>query len=320
MRISLITPAHKRSRAGNRTTAMRWARILRDLGAHVQVATAYEGESADLMIALHAWRSADSIRQFRARYPERPLVVALTGTDVYRFQESHPEITLGSMVLADALVGLHELVADALPERLRDKVKVIYQSVPPHPHRLAAHRRAFEVLVIGHLREEKDPLRAAYAARELPSESRIAIVHLGMAHDETWAEAARDEMARNPRYHWRGEVPGWAVRRWLGRAPLMVLSSIMEGGANVISEALVAGVPMIASEIPGSIGLLGRDYPGYYPVRDTAALTRMLQRAETDPTFLEELRRHCMARAPLFDPARERQAWRDLLAQLNGGA
>src|SRR5208282_4453479 len=142
--------------------------------------TAYGGEPADLMIALHAWRSADSIRKFRARYPERPLVVALTGTDVYRFQESHPEITLGSMALADALVGLHELVADALPERLRDKVKVIYQSVPPPPRRLPTRRRAFEVLVIGHLREEKDPLRAAYAARELPAESRITIVHLGM--------------------------------------------------------------------------------------------------------------------------------------------
>jgi glycosyltransferase involved in cell wall biosynthesis len=100
----------------------------------------------------------------------------------------------------------------------------------------------------------------------------------------------------------------------------MVLSSIMEGGANVISEALVAGVPVIASKIPGSIGLLGRDYPGYYPVRDTASLTRMLQRAETDPAFLEELRRHCVARAPLFDPARERQEWRNLLAQLSGGA
>jgi len=175
----------------------------------------------------------------------------------------------------------------------------------------------FEVLVIGNLREEKDPLRTALAARALPETSRIRVVHLGMAHDEPWAEAARAEEAANPRYRWRGEVPGWMVRRALARAPLMVLSSIMEGGANVVSEALVAGVPVLASAIPGSIGLLGRDYPGYFPVGDTAALTELLHRAETDANFLDTLHRHCAARAPLFAPARERDAWWSLLHEVS---
>ena len=96
----------------------------------------------------------------------------------------------------------------------------------------------------------------------------------------------------------------------------MVLSSIMEGGANVISEAIVAGVPVIASDIAGSVGLLGPDYPGYYPVGDTAALAQQMLRAEQEPGFLDELRRHCASRAALFDPARELDSWRDLLAQM----
>ena len=58
----------------------------------------------------------------------------------------------------------------------------------------------FEVLVIGHLRDEKDPLRAAEASRSLPESSRIRVVHLGRAHDEAWADRARAEMDRNPRY------------------------------------------------------------------------------------------------------------------------
>ncbi len=318
MKISLITPAHKSARTGNRTTAMRWTRILRDLGHRVNVATHYDQKPADLMIALHAWRSADSIRAYRAHYPQRPLVVGLAGTDIYRYQHSDPEVTLASMAMADLLVGLHDLVGEAIPAEMRGKLHVIYQSAPPLPHRLPPLRDVFEVLVVGHLREEKDPLRTAHAARALPAESRIRVVHLGMAHDTRWSEAARAEMAENPRYRWRGEVPGWAVRRALARAPLMVLSSIMEGGANVISEALAAGVPVLASEIAGSIGLLGRGYPGYFAVRDTAALTGLLHRAETDPEFLAGLRRHCAARAPLFDPARERQAWHDALDQLTG--
>lgn len=320
MKISLITPAHKAARTGNRTTAMRWARILRSLGHRVQVATQYDGTPVDLMIALHAWRSADSIRIYRARYPQQPLIVGLAGTDIYRFQQSHPETTRGSMALADMLVGLHDLVADAIPSDMHSKLRVIYQSAPALPRRLSPRRDVFEVLVIGHLREEKDPLRAAYAVRTLPAGSRIRVEHLGMAHDEHWAETARAEMAENPRYHWRGDVPGWAVRRALARAPLMVLCSIMEGGANVISEALAAGVPVLASEIAGSVGLLGRDYPGYFPVGDTAALTALLRRTETDPGFLEALRRHCAARAPLFDPTRERAAWQDVLQHFTGAA
>jgi glycosyltransferase involved in cell wall biosynthesis len=96
----------------------------------------------------------------------------------------------------------------------------------------------------------------------------------------------------------------------------MVLSSIMEGGANVVSEALVAGVPVLASKIDGSVGLLGRDYPGYFPLGDTEALSALLHRAETDPAFQADLRRHCAAHAPLFEPAREQRSWHDALREL----
>ena len=78
------------------------------------------------------------------------------------------------------------------------------------------------------------------------------------------------------RYRWRGEVPGWQVRREFARSHVMVISSVMEGGANVVSEAIVAGVPVIASKIDGNVGLLGADYRGYYPAQDTAALAALL--------------------------------------------
>jgi putative glycosyltransferase (TIGR04348 family) len=315
VKISLITPASKQSHAGNGVTARRWAHHLRALGHEVRVAREYRDEPADLMIALHAWRSSASIERFRARRAEAPLVVALTGTDIYRYAKSDAATTFRSLDLADTLVGLHDLVRDALPRAYQRKLTVIHQSATA-PARRPPLRRFFEVLVIGHLREEKDPLRAATAARLLPASSRIRIVHLGGAYNRQWDKRARREMAENPRYRWLGDVPGHAVRRALARAPLMVLSSTMEGGANVVSEAIVAGVPILASAIPGSIGLLGRDYRGYFPVGDTAALARLMRRAENDPAFRVALERHCAKRAPLFAPERERQAWRGLLARL----
>jgi putative glycosyltransferase (TIGR04348 family) len=221
------------------------------------------------------------------------------------------------MELADRLVGLHELVGRDIPARFRRKLAIIIQSAAPIARRPPL-KQHFEVCVVGHLREEKDSLRAALAARRLPAESHVRVVHLGRAHDAAWAEQARAEMAANSRYVWLGEVPHWRVRQVMSRARLMVLSSRMEGGANVVSEAIAAGLPIIASRIPGSVGLLGGDYRGYYPVEDDAALARLLRRAETARDFLARLEQQCRARAPLFRAARERDGWRRLIADLAG--
>ena len=315
MKISLITPAAKRSKSGNRTTADRWERILSGLGHRVTVAETYDGAGADMMVALHAWRSADSISRFREAFPRAPLIVALTGTDIYRFQDSQPKTTCRSMEIADWLVCLHDRVVRDIPAEFGAKLTVVPQSAAPLTGPRKPSVRHFDICVIGHLREEKDSLRAAYAAREAPADSRLRVIHLGKAHDASWARDAEREMARNPRYLWRGEVPGWAVRREFVKTQLMVISSIMEGGANVVSEALVAGVPVIASDISGNIGLLGEDYPGYYQTGSTAGLLALLERAEADPAFLADLALRCEALAPRFTPENEAAAWQSVFAR-----
>jgi glycosyltransferase involved in cell wall biosynthesis len=172
------------------------------------------------------------------------------------------------------------------------------------------------VAVIGHLRRVKDPFRAAKAARLLPRSSKVRVVHLGAAETVRWAALARAEMRRNPRYIWRGDRPRGEVQALLARARAIVLSSKSEGGANVISEAAAAGVPVLASRIDGSVGLLGRAYPGYFPVGGTRALARLLHRIETDPGFLKRLQRAIARRAYLFMPAREKAAWAALIAEI----
>ncbi|MGH1569698.1 selenoneine biosynthesis selenosugar synthase SenB [Methylobacterium sp. P31] len=229
MRIILVTPTAATRRTGNRATATRWAGFLRELGHAVAICTEWDGAPADLMIALHAWRSAASIVGFREAYPDRPLVVTLTGTDLYHYLDAEPGRTLRSLACADRLIGLHERVGDALPEQHRGKLRVVYQSARGRAERVPASEDCFEVLVVGHLRTEKDPFRTALAARHLPAESRIRVLHLGAAHDPVWAERARTEMAANPRYVWLGDRPPALVRRLMARARLMVLSSHMEG-------------------------------------------------------------------------------------------
>ena len=297
-------------------TATRWERLLRGIGHRVTVQSDWDGTPGDMMVAIHAWRSTSSIARFRQQFPGRPLVVALSGTDIYRFRHSHPEETLHSMSVADALVCLHDLVYRAIPEAHRNKLHVIHQSAAPLKRARSPSVRTFDVCVVGHLREEKDPFRTAHAARDLPQQSRLRIIHLGKAHNDEWAAQARAEMELNPRYHWRSEVAAWQVRKEFLKTHALVHSSVMEGGANVVSEAVVADVPVIASDIDGNVGLLGEDYPGYYPVTDTEALCALLQRAETDQEFLQRLRKHGNKRKHLFTPERESRSWQYLLDSL----
>ncbi len=219
MRIGIITPAPPRSRHGNRVTALRWAKILRQLGHRVTISQNYEGEPYNLLIALHARRSHDAIKYFHREHPDKPLIVALTGTDLYRDLPKSKRAQQ-SLELATRLVILQPKAFDELPKHLHAKTRVIYQSVRPFPDTSHLRPDTFQVCVIGHLREVKDPFRAAMAARLLPESSRIRIVHVGGAMNEKMAERARREMRVNPRYKWIGEQPQRRVRQILMRSQL----------------------------------------------------------------------------------------------------
>ncbi len=319
LKIGIVTPAPKGSRHGNRVTALRWAGLLRRSGHHVRVREQWRGESFDVLVALHARRSCDAVVSFVREHPDRPCIVALTGTDLYSDLARDDESAALSIRLATRLVVLQPLAIDRLPEACRSKARTIYQSVgrmPDDTFRMAdADDADFAVVVIGHLRPVKDPFRAALAARLLPATSCIRVRHVGAAHTEAMARAARREQSENPRYRWLGELGHRDTLRALRASRLLVHSSVMEGGANVIGEAIVAGVPILASRIDGSRGLLGDDYSGYFPVEDSEALADLLRRAETDGEFLDRLRSQIAARRPLFLPETERECWDSLLGE-----
>ncbi|MBM3368823.1 MAG: TIGR04348 family glycosyltransferase [Betaproteobacteria bacterium] len=319
MRIALVTPAGAGSRAGNRHTALRWAAMLRAAGHRVVVGTQWRpGDAADLMLALHARRSHASIKAFSEAHPERPLVLALTGTDVYRDIRSSQEAQ-ESLRLADRFITLQRLAARELPSALRRKVRVVVQSsATTLRHRPVAAR--FRITVIGHLRDEKDSLRALLALERLPREVRIELIQLGEALEENLARSARSAMRREARYRWLGGVPHANALRWLASSHVLVVSSRMEGGANVVSEAIRIGVPVLASRIPGNVGLLGTDYPGYYALGDDAALAALLARARADAGFYRRLLAWMRKLRPMVAPRSEAGALRAAISFPRRGA
>lgn len=313
--ILIVSPALDGSLLGNGVTTGRWRTIFERLGYSVTSARSYVAGDFELLVALHARKSADSVRRFRQAHAGAPIVLALTGTDLY------PDLATAGvdpsiLRLADRIVVLQETGLDQLDLDLRSRGRVVVQSMPA-----IATRRPPDGLVqvafLAHLREVKDPLRPAEAAKLLPDASRIRIIHAGEELDPELGKRARVESERNLHYTWVGPLARDEALMLLARSDLFVLTSWHEGGANVVTEALASDVPIICSEIPGSVGLLGRDYPGYFPPGDTAALAELLVAAETDATFYDDLRDHCSARRPLVHPDRERAAWTELLEELS---
>jgi putative glycosyltransferase (TIGR04348 family) len=306
--VAIITPALLESNTGNGHTAARWATFLRGR-AQVTVARQWDGRPADVMIALHARRSADSIARFADAAPGSALVVVLTGTDLYRDlcsgDAATRRLTERSLQLAHRVVVLNELGRQALPEPLRAKTTVILQSAAPlAPGRKPASR--FQVAVIGHLRDEKNPQLVWQVAQQL--DPRVQIRHAGAPLDPALEAPARRAEQQTPGYRWLGELSRARARQLVRRSHLLLHPSKMEGGAQAVIEAVMAGVPVIASRIDGNAGLLGRDYPGLFAPDDADAARALIERAAREPAFLARLARACSARAGRFDPARERAA------------
>jgi putative glycosyltransferase (TIGR04348 family) len=316
MKIQLITPSPLRFNNGNKITAVRWVAILRQLGHEVALDRRYNGGRHDVLIALHARRSYPSIRRFHEINPDLPLIVVLTGTDLYRDLRTH-RTARRSLELATRIVALQPMALVDIPKRLHKKTRIIYQSAQPVRVKPPAWEKdKFRVCLIGHLRAEKDPLRAAMAVRRLPPGSRIEVVHIGRALNSRFKGRALAEAARNPRYRWLGELSHARTRKILAESHLAVITSRIEGSSNVLSEAIASSVPVVASKIPGLVGTLGKGYPGYFPVGDSRELSALLVKAESDRGFYRLLKRTCARLARLVNPAKERRAWRSLLREI----
>ncbi len=250
--IVIAAPIRPTARSGNDVTAGRWADHLERLGHHVTVVAADEQadrpdeetaallDAADMLIAIHARRSAPVIAWWADRHPDRPVVVALSGTDLYGDLPTS-DGAVASVERASALIVLQRAAAErvaGLRAEWGDKTTVIHQSVaPPLPPRRPADDE-LRVVVLAHLRSVKDPLLTARAARHLDPASRVTVHHAGQAFDRRWEEEAIEEQAANPRYHWHRELDRDAALELLATGRALACTSLTEGGANVVTEAI----------------------------------------------------------------------------------
>lgn len=312
----IVTPALADANNGNWQSARRWQRFLSPLYPTRLVKAWPDAEAVadDVMIALHARRSADSIAAWHEKHGSDRLALVLTGTDLYRDIETD-SAAQRSLELARYLVVLQEIGAERLPENVRSKARTIFQSAPGRKT-LDKPTTRLRALMVGHLREEKSPGTLFAAARLLREHHDTFIDHIGSALDPALGEAAQATMDECPNYRWLGGLPHAETRRHIQRAHVLVHCSRMEGGAHVVHEAIVSGTPVLASRIDGNVGMLGADYSGYFDWNDADGLARLLVTCRKSPNFLGQLRSQITERARLFAPEAECAAVRRLAAEL----
>jgi putative glycosyltransferase (TIGR04348 family) len=314
--IVIVSPALSDANNGNWQTAKRWATLL---SKHYRTRIVKDwpdelAQSDNILIALHARRSASAVQAWQAQRGSGQLAVVLTGTDLYRdiHVDTHAKQSLDS---AARLIVLQPLGINELPIQHRAKTHVVLQSTSSR-QTLPKTSSRLRAVMVGHLRDEKLPQTLFAAARRLQARKDIVIDHIGAGLDAQLTQDATNTAAMCKNYTWLGALPHAQTRAKIQRAHVLVHASKMEGGAHVVMEAVCSGTPVIASDIAGNQGMLGSDYQGYFPVGDANALALLLERCKDEPHFIDTLKSQCAVRAPFFAPHAELTALLQVIQSL----
>ena len=136
------------------------------------------------------------------------------------------------------------------------------------------------LLFLGRLVPEKAPDLLIRAFRHLPGDLRLVIAGGSSFTDEFVAGLER-EAAGDPRVVLAGYVFGEELDELYTNAAAFVLPSFLEGLPLTLLEAASYGTPIVASDIPPHLEVVGADAPGHRLFRsgDEAELAEALRRA-----------------------------------------
>ena len=314
MKVCVASPYPLTELKGNSVTTSRIVDILRGFGIDARGSYYFDGEDADVLISLHAVKGVKVVRDFREKMPNGRVIVLLTGTDLYQSLPEGSEAGLQNLADADRIVVVQDAAIGRLPVEVREKVVVIPASLDPIPIKGAPVVPPFAISVVGHPRPVKRPFLTIEAVAQHPEWKDVEVWQIGEALDEESRETAEEWAKKDPRYRWFGGLPREESLALCAKSSLTVNSSILEGGANAVLEAMSMGVPVLASRIEGNEGILGADYPGYF---GEGELGVVLQSIIDKRVELSDWVRLASARLPLFSRESETACWLELLTNID---
>ena len=303
MKINVCTGYPLDSPRGNTTTAYRIVERLQQAGHTATALYTDTPPNADAQISLHVLKTAAASAHF-AKNNGGPLFICLTGTDMNGGFEQSPKLSEQIINLADKLVAAHPACLPQLPDRWRSKTVVIYPSVTLPELGSGPVPSAPLFTCIGHLRPVKASHLTHAAIQRIPNADLVA-ASLGNAYDVTDGQQALLNARQDARYQWHAGFDRKTALEWMKASLATINSSLSEGGANTVIEAIQLSIPVLATNIPGNRGFLGDDYKGYFETGRADQLAELMRRCLEQPDFVERLKTQLAQRRPLFSMERE---------------
>jgi len=313
MKVCVASPYPLSELKGNSVTTDRIVAMLNEGGVKARGSYGNDGEPADILITLHAIKGAPAVFDFKKKTPNGRVIILLTGTDIYQGLAEGSQIGGDALQVADRIVVPQEAAIRKLPEKVRGKTVVIRPSLDPIAVKATSSQSPFVISVVGHLRPVKRPFLTIETLAQHPEWSDLEVWQIGQALDAEMRKTAEFWMEEDKRYRWCGGLPREESLALCAKSSLTINSSILEGGANAVLEAMTMGVPVLASRIEGNVGLMGDDYPGYFEEGGMAKALEAIMHQRVD---LDEWSLLLADRLPLFSRVRESESWLELLIEL----
>ncbi|MBT6399646.1 glycosyltransferase [Akkermansiaceae bacterium] len=313
MKVCVASPYPLSELKGNSVTTDRIVAMLNEGGVEARGSYGNDGEPADILITLHAIKGAPAVFDFKKKTPNGRVIILLTGTDIYQGLAEGSQIGGDALQVADRIVVPQEAALRKLPEKVRGKTVVIRPSLDPIAVKATSSQSPFVISVVGHLRPVKRPFLTIETLAQHPEWSDLEVWQIGQALDAEMRKTAEFWMEEDKRYRWCGGLPREESLALCAKSSLTINSSILEGGANAVLEAMTMGVPVLASRIEGNVGLMGDDYPGYFEEGGMAKALEAIMHQRVD---LDEWSLLLADRLPLFSRVRESESWLELLIEL----
>jgi glycosyltransferase involved in cell wall biosynthesis len=248
-----------------------------------------------------------------ARSPRVPLLAFCRLRPGFSHRRSEIHIEKRGYRRADAIAAQSEATCEWIAEWAgipRDRLHVLSNEVPAadhEPSRASAARKA--LLELGDL--PQDALIVVYSGRlagvkrvetlieavALLAGSRVRLLLIGDGPQRAWLEGKSAQLGPPG----RAIFCGWRqdLADLLPGADLYVSASSLEGAPNALLEALGAGLPCLAADIPEVREVLAHDQL-LFPVDDARALAERIGRASADPGYLASLRELSALRAERY--------------------
>lgn len=315
MDILILCPIINALETGLYTTARRWETIFRQLGHNVRIASPSDAVTeTDILVALNPVRCSSYLEDLPLS--ETPLIVVLTGTDIYNELKKKPNF-YRHLESARVLIGLHPGITEEVPERYRSKLRVIVQSAPNQKSRPQNNILYGQAIFIANLRYFKRPMTVFAAACALNENVNINITHIGDIVDDEYHFWSQPEFHKTvPRYNWLGAKTREDTASALASSDVMLIASSTEGGSNVQSEAISAGVPIISSRNRCVESLLGSDYPGLFDTDNHHQLACLIEKFFVDHSFRELLKSNVSRASYQFSYDLEVEKWKNVIQEI----